>query len=122
MMTTEELKQLVINALEAVKGQDIHVMDVRELTTITDYMIVVSGTSNRQVKALAQKVVEASKKAGVRPLGVEGEEKAEWVLVDLNDVIVHIMQPVTRDFYQLEKLWSSSEDSDKELPGSNQIG
>ena len=114
MMEIEKLKKLVIDALEDVKAQDIHIMDVREITSITDYMIIASGTSGRQVKALAQNVIEESKKNGVKPIGSEGEEKAEWVLVDLGDIIVHVMQPATRDFYQLEKLWSQSEDQAEE--------
>lgn len=113
-METEKLKELIINALEDIKAQDIHVMDVREITTITDYMIVASGNTSRQVKALADNVAEQCKKNDVKPLGIEGQEKAEWVLVDLGDVIVHIMQPATRDFYQLEKLWSISEDQGME--------
>ena len=111
-MELEKLKKLVIDALEDVKAQDILVMDVREITSITDYMIIASGTSSRQVKALAQNVAEESKKNGVKLIGTEGEEKAEWVLVDLGDIIVHIMQPATRDFYQLEKLWAPQEDDE----------
>ncbi len=111
-MELKKLKKLVIEALEDVKAQDILVMDVREITSITDYMIIASGTSSRQVKALAQNVAEESKKNGVKLIGTEGEEKAEWVLVDLGDIIVHIMQPATRDFYQLEKLWAPQEDDE----------
>jgi ribosome-associated protein len=81
-------------------------IDVRELSDITDTMVVVSGASNRQVKALAQNAVEAGKKAGFQPIGVEGLDEGEWVLVDFGDVIVHVMQPATRAFYELEKLWS----------------
>lgn len=114
MMDAEQLSELAVKALEDVKGQDIHVMDVREITSITDYMIIASGTSGRQVKALADNVSVECKKSGNEVLGMEGQEKAEWVLVDLGDVIVHVMQPDTRDFYQLEKLWTTSEDSDEE--------
>jgi ribosome-associated protein len=78
------------------------------MTSITDYMIVASGRSNRQVRALADKVVEATATVGVKPLGIEGQEPGEWILIDLGDVVVHTMQPATRDFYQLEKLWSES--------------
>lgn len=109
MIETEELKELVITALEDVKAQDIHVMDVRELTSITDYMVVASGTSDRQVRALANNLLDECKQRDLMPIGSEGQEKGEWILVDLGDVIVHIMQPATRDFYQLEKLWSLTE-------------
>lgn len=87
---------------------DIQVIDVSEITTITDRMIIASGRSERQVRALAEKVVEASKKEGKKPLGVEGE-KGDWVLVDLGDVIAHLMHPNTRAYYQLEKLWSEEQ-------------
>lgn len=104
-MQAEALAQLAREALESVKADDIRTLDVRGLTAITDFMIVASGRSNRQVQAMADKVVEAAKAAGVRPLGVEGQQQGEWVLIDLGDVVVHAMQPATRDFYQLEKLW-----------------
>lgn len=106
-MQSEQLTQLVVEALESVKAVDVRVMDVRGMTDITDFMVVASGRSNRQVRALAEKVVEAAKLAGVTPLGTEGEAQAEWVLVDLGDVVVHAMQPETREFYALEKLWSN---------------
>ena len=104
-MTTEQLLQLVVLTLEDGKGRDITVMDVRGKTGITDFMVVVSGTSERHVKSLAGHVVEEAKKSGVPPLGVEGENFGEWVVVDLGDVIVHVMKPQVREFYQLEKLW-----------------
>ena len=106
-MDAENLVKLVIDALEDVKAQDIHVLDVRDKTSVTDIMVIASGTSARQVKALSDRVIEYAKKEGVIPVGVEGEDTAEWVLVDLVDVVVHIMQPAIRDFYQLEKLWST---------------
>ncbi|MEQ8660776.1 MAG: ribosome silencing factor, partial [Gammaproteobacteria bacterium] len=102
------LADLVRTALEDGKGVDIRVLDVHTMTVITDYMIVVTGRSARQVKALADRVremVTAHKPAGVTVVGSEGEAQAEWVLLDLGDVIVHIMQPECREFYQLEKLW-----------------
>lgn len=105
-MTAVELKELVVAALEAVKGRDIQVLDVRDLTDVADYMVVASGASNRQVKALANEVIEKCKAAGCRPLGVEGELHGEWVLVDMGDVVVHIMLPQVRAFYNLEKLWN----------------
>ncbi len=112
-MQLDELKDLVVNALEDLKAMDIKILDVRDIASFTDLMIVAGGTSSRQVKALADKVVEKCKAAGVSPLGMEGERDAEWVLVDLGDIVVHIMQPETRDFYNLEKLWAI-----QETPGS----
>ena len=105
-MQLETLQTIVVNALEEVKAQDIKVLDVRRIASFTDLMIIASGSSTRQVKALADKVVEKCTTAGVRPLGVEGQQEAEWVLVDLVDIVVHVMLPQTRDFYNLEKLWS----------------
>ncbi len=104
-MNSEELCALVIDALEAVKARDIVKLDVREMTTVTDFMIVASGTSNRHVKALADAVAEKSRAAGHRPAGIEGEDGSEWVLLDLQDALVHIMLPRVREFYNLEKLW-----------------
>lgn len=100
------LTDIAIAALEDIKAQDIAVLDVTDLTDVMDTLVVASGNSNRQVKALADNVVEECKKAGHQPLGVEGMEDAEWVLVDLGDVVVHVMLPETRKFYELEKLWS----------------
>ena len=105
-MQPEEIKDLAVAALEDLKANDITVLDVRGKTSIADYMILASGTSDRHVKSLANNVSVETKKAGIQPLGIEGQETGEWVLVDLMDVIVHIMQPRTRDFYGLEKLWS----------------
>lgn len=109
----EELVDLVTTALEDMKGQQIRVLDVRGKTPLTDYMIIASGTSNRHVKSLADSVAIKAKAAGFPPLGIEGQDAQEWVLVDLNDVIVHVMQPKVRDFYNLEKLWLA-EDSELE--------
>jgi ribosome-associated protein len=105
-MQLENLRKIVIDALEDLKAQDLQVLDVRDIASFTDLMVVASGTSTRQVKALADRVVEKCTAAGVKPLGVEGEREAEWVLVDLADIVVHVMLPQTRDFYNLEKLWS----------------
>jgi len=109
-VTTEQLKQWVITALEDLKAQDIQILDVHGMTSITDLMIVASGTSDRHIKALADNVVEAVKKHGVQPIGVEGESSREWVLVDLGDIILHVMHPQTRAFYNLEKLWTVGEE------------
>ena len=108
-MQLEDLRKIVVDALEELKAQDIKVLDVRGVASFTDLMIVAGGTSTRHVKAVADKVVEKAGQAGIKPLGVEGEREAEWVLVDLNDIIVHVMLPQTRDFYNLEKLWSMHE-------------
>ncbi len=104
-MEKQQLKELVIAAIEDVKGVDIRAFDVQDKSSITDLMIVASGNTSRQVKALADNVIEKAKQAGIRPMGVEGEQHAEWILVDLGDIVVHIMQPAVRDFYNLEKLW-----------------
>lgn len=106
-MQTEELKQLVIENLEDAKAKDIKVLDVREASSVTDYMVIASGTSSRHVKSVAHNLVAAMKEKGEQPLGVEGDDVSEWVLVDLGDVIAHVMMPTARDFYQLEKLWDS---------------
>lgn len=105
-MQLTELQNIVINALEELKAQNICVLDVRNIATFTDLMIIASGTATRHVKAIADKVQERCVAAGIRPLGVEGQREAEWVLVDLNDIVVHVMLPATREFYNLEKLWS----------------
>ena len=107
-MNSEKLCKLVVNSLEDVKAKDIVILDVRKMTSVTDYMIVASGTSIRHVKALADAAEERSREAGHRPTGVEGGEGSEWVLLDLQDVLVHVMLPRAREFYNLEKLWSPS--------------
>lgn len=104
-MQAEEMKQLVVDALEDLKGVDIVALDVRDKTSITDYMVIASGRSDRQVKALARNVVDTAKEHGLLPIGVEGEREGEWVVVDLGEVVAHIFIPEKRDFYNLEKLW-----------------
>lgn len=96
----------VRNALEELKAKDAVEIDVRGKSSVTDYMIVVSGTSTRHVKSIADEVIKHAKKLDVMPLGVEGEREAEWVLVDLGDVVVHVMLPRVREFYALERLWT----------------
>jgi len=107
-MKTKNLLDLVVDALEDMKGQDIEVLDVSDMTTITDTMVIASGTSNRHVRSLADNVVMKAKASGRQPLGVEGEQQGDWILVDLNEVLVHVMLPKARDFYNLEKLWKIS--------------
>ncbi|MFK8051622.1 MAG: ribosome silencing factor [Woeseiaceae bacterium] len=105
MNTPEEVAAAIVAALEDGKAQDIKVIDVRPLTSMTDFMIIASGTSDRHVRSVALNLVDTMKKAGQRPLGVEGENDGEWVLVDMQDALVHVMLPRVRTFYNLEKLW-----------------
>jgi ribosome-associated protein len=99
------LAEVVTAALDDLKAQNVAVLDVSDLTDVTDTIVIASGTSDRHVKSLAGRVLERAKEAGFRSLGVEGEREGEWVLVDLQDVIVHVMLPRIREFYALEKLW-----------------
>jgi ribosome-associated protein len=115
-MQSNRLRQLAVDALEDLKAVDILELDVRKLSNFTDYMIIASGRSARQVAALAENVVVEAKQAGEPPLGVEGMRAGEWVLVDLGDVVVHVMQPEVREFYQLEKLWSTRETPEQRSP------
>jgi ribosome-associated protein len=105
-MQFNEIKQLVITTIEDMKGENIVELDVKGKTSVTDLMILVTGTSSRHVKSIAENVFSEVKKAGMQPLGMEGEIDGEWVLVDLGDIVVHVMQPQVREFYDLEKLWS----------------
>ncbi len=109
MDKAQEIGELVIRALDDLKGADLLSLDVRDKTSVTDIMVICSGTSSRHVKSLTDSVIQRAKAAGVRPLGVEGEAAAEWSLIDLGHVVVHIMLPEVRDFYQLERLWSVGE-------------
>ena len=99
------LKTVVIDALDDMKALDVKFLDVRGLTDIADFMVIASGTSDRHVRSVAQRVVEKAKEAGFRPHGVEGQQDGDWVLIDLNEMIVHVMLPRVREFYGLEKLW-----------------
>jgi len=99
------LKAVVINALDDMKALEIKVLDVRGLTDVADTMVIASGTSDRHVRSVAQKLVEKTKAAGFQPHGVEGQQDSDWVLIDLNEIIVHVMLPRVREFYGLEKLW-----------------
>ena len=104
-MDLRKLQRVVVDALEDVKGQDIRVYNTTELTDLFDRVVLVTGTSNRQTRALASNVREKVKEAGGHVISVEGEETGEWVLVDLGDIVVHVMQPAIRSYYNLEELW-----------------
>jgi ribosome-associated protein len=108
-MELETMKQAVVDALEDVKAIDISVLDVSKMTSLTSYMIIASGSSNRQTRALADNVQKKLKELGVEALGVEGEKEGEWVLLDLGDIVVHVMLPATRDYYNLDQLWGAAE-------------
>ncbi|NQX89810.1 MAG: ribosome silencing factor [Halioglobus sp.] len=103
---TDQLVAVIIGALEDLKAVNTTTLDVSGLTEVMDYMVIASGTSNRHVRSLADNVAVAAKQRGYRPIGMEGEGAADWVLVDFGDVVVHVMLPATRDFYDLERLWS----------------
>jgi len=107
-LSFEQLRDLVISTLEDLKAIDIQYIDVSGQNPLTDLFVIASGNSTRHIKAMAENLVMKVKAAGCPPLGVEGERQAEWILVDLNDVIVHLMLPKTRAFYNLEKLWEAS--------------
>lgn len=111
-MNSDELVDLIVDALEDIKALDIVKLDVSKMTPVTDWMVVASGTSNRHVKALVDNVAAKAKQAGHRPIGIEGEDGGEWVLLDLQDALVHVMLPKVREFYNLEKLWSIKPKSD----------
>lgn len=103
--TIEQLQQIVIEALEDLKALNIKHINVEGVAGFTDRMVFASGTSSRHVKSIAQSVLEATKKAGFNALGMEGEDVGDWVLIDLGDVVVHVMVPDTREFYDIERLW-----------------
>ena len=102
---SSELAQIVEESLDDLKAIDVTTLNVTGFTSVTDYMLIASGTSNRHVRSIADNVMEIAKAAGETVLGVEGHEHGEWVLVDLGDVVVHVLQPQVRDFYKLENLW-----------------
>jgi len=106
-MRLNKLTQTAVTALEDIKARDIKVLDVRKLTTFYDFLVIASADSNRQVKALAHHVRDRMKEAGATVLGLEGEETGEWVLVDCGDIVVHVMQPAVRSYYNLEELWDT---------------
>jgi|TARA_A100001011_G_C13910207_1_gene674745 ribosome-associated protein len=100
------ITDLVVDALDDLKAVDTKIVDVRGLSSVMDFLVIASGNSSRHIKSLADNVVVKAKAAGCPPIGVEGENAADWVLVDLGDVVVHVMQPAARSFYDLERLWS----------------
>ena len=104
-MKNEQLKDFIVEQLEEIKAKEIKVIELPEDNTIADYMVICSGTSSRHVKSIAILLIKALKERNTPPMGIEGEDVSEWVLVDCGDVVVHVMQPITRDYYQLEKLW-----------------
>lgn len=109
-MQTDQLIHLVQGALDDMKARDVVLLDVTGKSSVTDYMMVASGTSKRHVMSVAQEVLDKVKEAGVRPVGIEGQEVGDWVLVDLGDVVVHVMMPDARSFYDIERLWSFDAD------------
>ena len=106
-MTPETMKKAVVAALEDIKASNIVVLNVKKLTSMTDYMIIASGESSRQVNALARNVVDKLKERGAEVVGIEGQGAGEWVLVDLGHIIVHVMHPAVREYYNLEELWAA---------------
>jgi len=106
-MQAESLRDLVVTTLEDMKAFDITTLDVRGKTSITDFFVIASGNSDRHVKSTAESVAFQAKQAGQPAIGTEGLQEGEWALIDLNGVVVHIMQPKVRDFYQLERLWNT---------------
>ena len=107
-LSSAQLRQLVVSTLEDLKAIDIQDLDVSGISPLTDYFVIASGNSTRHVKAMGEKLAVLAKQSGIPPLGIEGQRQGEWVLLDLNDVIVHLMLPQTRAFYNLEKLWEAS--------------
>ncbi len=119
-MEKQQLKDLVVNALENMKAKDIVIIDVAERTSVTDYMVIASGSSTRHVRSVAEQVVKDCKDAGVRPFGSEGADASDWVLVDLGDVVVHVMMPSAREFYDLEKFWRDGPVADESGPADSE--
>lgn len=109
-LDSDAVGAVALAALDELKGVDVRTLDVRDQTSVTDTLVIASGTSQRHVQALADRVVERTREAGIRPLGVEGGRGADWLLIDLGDVVVHVMSREKRDFYKLEKLWSMGVD------------
>lgn len=117
-MQAEQILKIVQDVLDERKGQNITTLDVRGKTSFTDYMVVVTGTSDRHLRSLCDYVAEKLKESGIKPLGIEGDLGSDWVLLDLGDVIVHAMNAQARGFYQLEKLWSVEDSKETEQKAS----
>jgi ribosome silencing factor RsfS/YbeB/iojap len=113
----DRLRSIVLAALDGLKARDVREIDVRDKSSVTDLLVVASGTSSRHVKSIAEEVVRKAKQAGLPPIGVEGQREAEWVLVDLGDIVVHVMLPRTREFYGLERLWTVGDQQPTALAG-----
>ncbi|MCR9276363.1 MAG: ribosome silencing factor [Pseudomonadaceae bacterium] len=109
-MQASQLTDLVHDAIDDLKGRDVVTLDVTNLTDITDTMVIATGTSNRHVNAMVNEVVTQAKQAGLKPMGVEGADQGDWVLIDLGDVVVHVMREDARSYYELERLWSAPAD------------
>jgi len=107
-LTSKQRAKLLARALEEKKGIDIRVLDLREARSFTDFFVIATATSDRHAKALSDAVQEACRSIGDRPFGVEGEQTARWILIDLSDLVVHVFQPESRDFYNLERLWGDA--------------
>ncbi len=112
-MRIATLRNAVVEALEEKKAKDILALDVRNITSLFDYVVIASGDSNRQTRALARNVQDRLKELGAHVYGVEGEQTGEWVLVDFGDIVVHVMQPTVRQYYNLEELWASAKKAPK---------
>ncbi|GGO78639.1 ribosomal silencing factor RsfS [Marinobacterium nitratireducens] len=110
-MQIDQLIKVAQQALEDMKAKDVVLLDVQGKSSVTDFMLIASGTSRRHVNSIADEVVEKVKEAGLRPLGTEGQETGDWILVDLGDLVVHVMMPDARSFYDLERLWRFEEDT-----------
>ena len=119
VQSAAELKDLVLDAVDDRKGIDAVVLAVSSLTEVTDYMVMVSGTSSRHVRAIVDNVLETAKEHDVRVLGVEGRDRNDWVLVDLADVVLHVMRPQARSFYDLERLWELPDPTPAEKPAAS---
>jgi ribosome-associated protein len=115
-MDIRKLQKIIVTALEDIKGEDIEVINTTKLTSLFDRIIIATGSSNRQVKSLARNVHDKVKEAGGAVVGIEGEDSGEWVLVDLGDIVVHVMQPTVRAHYNLEELWTAKPKGRKAKP------